>query len=223
LRDLLVIVPTRGRPGNVLRLVQAMTATCTAQTDLALAVDDDDVFWDEGVTWPSFVSVTRGPRRTCGVWSNEIASARGSAYRALASLGDDHVPHTAAWDSTMLAALDDLGGTGIVYGDDMAQRENLPTAPVLSSSIVAALGWFFYPPLIHYFADNVWLDLGRETGCLRYLPEVIIEHLHCTTGKSVRDQTYMDADYGWDPDHAAYRNWKANEMARDAQKIRDLQ
>ena len=32
----------------------------------------------------------------------------------------------------MLAALDDMGGTGIVYGDDIGQGVNLPTAPVIS-------------------------------------------------------------------------------------------
>src|SRR5215469_2284364 len=40
--DLLVIVPTRGRPGNLARLLDAVHATRTSHTNVHAAVDDDD-------------------------------------------------------------------------------------------------------------------------------------------------------------------------------------
>ena len=221
MRDLLVITPTRGRPESAKRLADAVLATATAQTDLIFAVDQDDASYDSvSVHWkPGWVY---GPRKTCAAWTNEVAARYGKDYRALASLGDDHVPGTPGWDSALLAAIDEMGGTGIAYGDDGLQGEFLPTAPVISSDIVAALGWMFYPPIVHVFADNVWLDLGRGAGCLRYVPEVKISHLHYTAGLSRHDQTYADRDPFWAQDEAAYHAWQRDQMAADVAKVRAL-
>jgi hypothetical protein len=228
MRDLLVITPTRGRPASASRLLDAVVRTTTAVTDLFFGVDNDDGAYEGD--WPTFrrsdgsygIRLLRGPRATCGEWTNRIAAEFGHEYRAVASLGDDHLPVTPGWDAALLAAIDEMGGTGIAYGDDGLQGQFLPTAPVISSDIVAALGWVFYPPVVHVFADNVWLDLGREAGCLRYVPEVRVEHLHYTAGLSPHDQTYADRDPFWAQDEAAYQAWRRDGMDADAEKIRTL-
>ena len=221
MRDLLIITPTRKREKNANRLIDAVADTCTAQTDLMLAIDDDD---DSYVNLRLGARVLRGARQSCPAWSNEIAAKYGPGYRAVASLGDDHLPVTEGWDTLMLAALDDMGGTGIVYGDDIGQGVNLPTAPVISSDIPAALGWLFLPTARHLFCDNVWLDLGREADCLRYLPGVVIEHLHHSRGASPRDQTYEETRGAWTADEAAYHAWRRSPtgMPADVDKIRKL-
>lgn len=221
MRDLLVITPTRGRPASARRLTDAVMDTATAATDLVFAIDDDDLSYD-GLSAGERAMQVHGPRRTCTEWTNQIASFMGDQYRALASLGDDHVPVTPGWDTMLLAAIDDMGGTGIAYGDDGLQGEFLPTAPVISSDIIATLGWMFWPPIVHVFADNVWLDLGREAECLRYVPGVRIEHLHYTSGLSPHDQTYADRDPFWAQDEAAYHAWRRDSLAADAEKIRRL-
>lgn len=219
MRDLLIITPTRGRPGSAKRLAEAVDATCTADTELVLAVDEDDTSYDD-----VFIDATviYGPRKTCPAWSNEIAAEYGPGYRAVASLGDDHLPRTPGWDTLMLDALDGMGGTGIVYGDDIGQGVNLPTAPVISTDIPAALGWLFLPSCRHLFCDNTWLDLGREAGCLAYLPGVVIEHLHYSRGASPHDQTYEETRGTWQHDEAAYHAWRRDGMAADVDKIRSL-
>jgi hypothetical protein len=220
LRDLLIITPTRKRRDNAQRLINAVAATSTAQTDLVLAADDDDLATYEGLTGE--FELVSGPRMTCPEWSNKIAAERGSGYRALASLGDDHVPETPCWDAALLEAVDAMGGTGIAYGDDMIQHEALPTAPVVSSDIVAALGWFFLPTAIHLFCDNVWKDLGEQAGCLRYVPRVVIRHLHCSVGAAPVDVTYDEQNGVWPHDEAAWHAWRAGSMAADAGKVREL-
>jgi len=226
MRDLLIITPTRGRPASAQRLADAVAATCTAQTDLILAIDDDDDSYAD--LKPGAAKVIRGPRATCAEWTNRIAAAAGSEYRALASFGDDHLPggkdQVPGWDTALLAAIDAGGGCGIAYGNDIGQGIDLPTAPVISSAIVAALGWMFLPACVRVFHDNAWLDLGREAGCLYYLPGVIIEHLHWTRGASPRDQTYEDARGTWAADEAAYHAWRRSPtgMAADVDRIREI-
>lgn len=225
MRDLLIITPTRGRPQWARRLIEAVEQTATAATELILAADDDDRSCDDmeiESDWPDWVSLVRGPRQTCAAWSNRIAAGYGHAYRALASFGDDHVPRTHGWDSLLLAAIDDMGGTGIAYPDDLGQRENLPTAPVISSDIPAALGWLFYPPMIHYWADNVWKDIGEGAGCLRYVPEAVVEHIHPGWGKTEMDLTYYEAWPAGDHDRDAYEAWCRDGRAGDVAKVKAL-
>jgi hypothetical protein len=219
-RDLLIITPTRGRPDSARRLAEAVRATATAETDLLFAVDEDDPSYAE----MDGLLVIRGPRATCGQWTNKLAAEHGSRYRALASLGDDHVPETEGWDAQLLGAIDDIGGTGIAYGNDTAQGQNLPTAPVISSDIVAALGWMFLPAMIHYYCDNAWKDIAGGAGCLRYVPDVVIRHLHPNYGTAPRDATYAEADPAMTADSQAYQRYCADPggLAADIAKIRKL-
>lgn len=219
MRDLLVITPTRQRPASALRLAEAILKTRTAETDLILAIDDDDDSY-EGVALPC--SEVHGPRKTCGAWTNEVAREFGGEYRALASFGDDHVPETPGWDSLLLAAIDDMGGTGIAYPDDTGQHENLPTAPVVSSDIVRALGWMFHPGMIHYYCDNVLKDIGEGAGCLRYVPEAVVRHLHPGWGTAPVDQVYAEAFPAGDADMATWHEWRATQMAADVATVKAL-
>jgi hypothetical protein len=121
-----------------------------------------------------------GPRNNLAGWTNVLARHLAKDYRALASLGDDHLPRTPGWDLRLLEAIAGMGGTGFAYGNDLLQGAALPTAVVVSSNIVTALGWMCEPSMRHYCIDNVWKDLGEGAGCLAYLPDVIIEHLRPT-------------------------------------------
>lgn len=221
MRDLLIVTPTRQRPDSARRLAAAVRDTATAGTVLMLAVDDDDPSYGDGVEGAEII---RGPRRSCVQWSNLIAAEHGPGYRAVASLGDDHVPETPGWDTALLAAIDAMGGTGIAYGDDALQGQNLPTAPVVSSDIVAALGWLFLPQMRHFFCDNAWKDIAQGAGCLAWLPGVVVRHLHCCNGTAPHDAVYASEEPAMEPDRATYEAWRDHPdgMAADVAKVRAL-
>jgi hypothetical protein len=223
MRDVAIITPTRLRPENAQRLINAVAATSTLKTDLILAIDEDDDSYS-GLKCNRNVIVARGPRKTCIEWTNALAETYAGQYRALASFGDDHEPQTYDWDGRFLGALAEMGGTGIVYGNDTLQGEYLPTAPVISSDIPLALGWLMYPRFVHFFADNVWKDIAREAGCLRYLPQVTIRHYHCAFGTAPVDSTYIEAAPAWQADEPVYRAWHQDPdgLAAAVQKVRAL-
>jgi len=157
--------------------------------------------------------------RTNAMW-REYADV----YDFWCSLGDDHLPQTEGWDVQLIEAIEVMGGTGIAYPDDTLMGPDLATCAVMSADIPDALGWVAYPKLAHYCCDNVWTDLGRRAGCLAYCPEVIVEHLHYSSGRSLLDATYAEAG-GFStehPDYQAYREWLNNEADADISKISAL-
>jgi hypothetical protein len=144
------------------------------------------------------------------------------AYDVIGFMGDDHRPRTYAWDMEMLNAVDLLDGTAIVYGNDLLQGENLPTAVFITSDIVKALGYYQPPELVHLFFDNFWRDLGRAAFCLRYMPDVIIEHMHPAAGKAEWDERYLEVNAGgmYEHDEAAYRQYvEDGRFAADVEKV----
>ena len=170
----------QGAGRKLAAMIDACLSLSEACTTIAVGTDDDDPERRayEKVLWPAAVNEhvrhfagTGAPSRGGRTCSRKAVSRRGtgrlprSATTALRTQG---------WDRLLLEALDKLGGEGIVYGNDLHQGEALPTAPVISSGIVGALGWMMEPSLKHMHVDDVWRDLGRAAGCLAYVPEVVI-------------------------------------------------
>jgi hypothetical protein len=192
---LAVIVPTRGRPQNAVRLQQAFADTESLNTALIFVVDADDPelpgYWEAaGDRRIRHLTVHDGEGGTGMVAALNWAAGRlAGEYTALGFMGDDHLPRTPRWDAHVLGALNS-SEPRIVYGDDLLQGEALPTAAFMPSRLVRVLGFMAPPTLRHLYADNFWLELGQSLGTLRYLPDVVIEHVHPAAGKTAMDERY---------------------------------
>lgn len=223
--DLLFIVPSRGRPHNVAALHDAWSATTTGVSGLLVAADDDDptlpgyrdVCGDRGI------ELTVGPRLRMVPTLNKVAVERATRHFALGFLGDDHRPRTLGFDAHYLAALRTLG-TGFVYGDDLLAGERLPTQVAMTSDIVQTLGYMAPPTLIHTWADNAWHDLGHAIDRIRYLPDVVVEHMHPLAGKASQDDGYVEvnAPDAFERDRQAFAHWYEHDRLKDVAKLRAL-
>lgn len=216
--DLVVLVPSRGRPRNIARLISACKRTCTADTVLHFGFDDDDPALTQNLAeldWQS-VALVR-PRMGLAAWTNHLAGLYLPDAPYVASIGDDMVPVTPGWDKKLMEA---CGMTGMAYPDDK-RRDDVPEAIVMTSSIVNALGWMCQPTLDHWFVDAVWRDIGTGAGCLTYCPSVVVEHRHPNVpGGDPPDATYHEAAEGFGRDMAAYQKWKLHGMRDDVAKVR---
>lgn len=235
--DLLVIVPSRGRPQSVARVVRAWLNTAAYEhADLVFAVDADDpqhdAYWQhlpdgDGRTLVRFVSLPQW--RPMVPKLNEVALAAaqmtpdGGSYFALGFAGDDHLPRTSGWAWAYLNALREMG-TGIVYGDDGFQSARLPTQWAMTADIVRTLGAMVPAQVEHLYCDNAVKDLGVTAGCLRYLPHVLVEHMHPLAGKADPDDGYrrVNARDQYAKDAAAYQHWLEHRMPGDVETVRAL-
>lgn len=219
------LCPSRNRPANIQRLTEAWIKT-HAQADLLVRVDDDDehvqdyenLFIDLD---PSQFIFQVGPRLKLGPTLNDLAPKFTSDYGAIGFLGDDHLPRTFEWDHHLGEALRKMRG-GLVYGNDLLQRVNLPTAVLISSTIINALGFYVPPGQTHLYLDDFWRDLGRRLDRLAYLDDVIIEHVHPAAGKAQMDGLYaeVNAPSMYEGDALAYGLYRDERMDLDVEKVK---
>ena len=216
--DLVVIVPSRGRPRAAHELAEAFAQTSTADTALVFAVDDTDPTRDAYAVPHAFACVTISAHTSMVDALNKHAAGwakLGDGLRpyAVGFMGDDHRPRTKGWDARYLDELRQLG-TGMVFGDDLVQHEALPTQVAMTADIVRTLGYMAPPALTHMYVDNAWLALGRELDRIRYLPDVVVEHLHPVAGTAEWDDGYrrVNAAGMYARDRAMYLRWLRDDL-----------
>ncbi len=188
-----VVVPSRGRPENAERLAQAFKDTNT-EADLYIVIDNDDPKWNEYAKSENYKKLPADNKtggcakslNTGAVYLLDITKF--PLYDYFVFMGDDHIPRTENWDKAFIQALGQ--NTGIVYGDDLLQGANLPTAFGMSRDLVNELRGMTFPGCVHLFFDNFVKQLGLDLEYLKYLPDVIIEHLHPVAGKAEMDEGY---------------------------------
>jgi hypothetical protein len=188
-----VVVPSRGRPENADRLAKAFKDTNT-EADLYFVIDNDDPKWDEYAKNKN-LQLLPADNKTGGCANSLNTGAvylldfsNYPLYDYFVFMGDDHLPRTQNWDKAFIQALGI--NTGIVYGDDLLQGANLPTAFGMSRDLVVELQGMTFPGCVHLFFDNFVKQLGLDLNYLKYLPDVIIEHLHPVAGKAEMDEGY---------------------------------
>lgn len=235
--DLLVIVPTRSRPENIPRVVDAWheTGAFGEGAELLFAYDADDPAAEEyyqqfgriGLSMIFPICFRQMPE-----WLPLVPKLNSVAvdyagigeHFALGFAGDDHLPRTKGWARRYVETLREMR-TGIVFCDD-GYRQDIPTQWAMTSDIVRALGRMVPASVEHLYCDNAVGDLGSAAGVLRYLPDVLIEHMNpYAGGKAPMDAQYerVNGRDQYRTDRAAYRAWKrSGRLHADAAIVRAL-
>jgi hypothetical protein len=155
MKELLLAVPSRGRPHNIERVAGTLKETCQADTTLIVGLDEDDPTREQ---YPV-----------------------GIDYQVVGSVGDDNVFRTPGWDLRIMEALQE---TPFAFGNDQyPSREpgTLSCHVFMRSEVVQKLGYFGPPSIAHMYVDVTWMAWGTACG-ITYLHDVLIPHLHYTTG-----------------------------------------
>lgn len=200
------LLPSRGRPLSLVRFFKAWADT-EASTRGLVCLDADDAVKYEGLEVPDNWRVSVLPRfKSLGENTNAYFWAnRQEGFYGL--LADDAVPVTKQWDLKLIAAAGSDGLSCCV--DGINNGTNLGSSPCIGGDFARRLGWIIYPGLARIYGDNILYELATKAGKLTYLPDVIVEHWHFSTGKSPMDETYKKV--GADQDQFIYQTWKASQ------------
>lgn len=218
---LAILLPTRGRPDNLHRFIEATVKTATDwQLYLRLDYDDPEIMGYEDVLddWSEIekrITVVSGERVHFGASLNELAArAEHDDVSHLGMFGDDVVPIDDDWDTALIEGLGD--NLGIAYGDDGLRNKHAPDLPthyVTQAEVYRRLGYLAPPTIQHLFLDNVARDVGRYLRNFVFVP-VKIQHLHpWAEGEHLHDDTYAEGGRNArirKADRAAYLRWAKN-------------
>ncbi len=228
--DLTVIVPTRGRPQSVAPIVTAWreTGAFADGAGLIFVIDSDDIHCAKyqseiNEAGPGASFVIEGEWHPLVPKLNRVAVSLASLGDSpLAFMGDDHLPRTPGWVSAVLKEMTD--SPAIVSGPDGARTDQLPTWWAMSAEIVRALGRMVPAPVEHLYCDNSVRDLAMGASCYRWLPSVLVEHMHPMAGKAEMDAGYRKVNAGdqYRRDRAKYAAWAWRRMGPDVETVRAL-
>lgn len=196
-----MIVPSRGRPDAAERVRASFLRTAEGRTSLVFALDEDD----DSFPYPPIKFISKSTSTVSAL--NNAAKKYASEAKYVGFIGDDCRFITKGWDVQMMQVCEEMGG-GVVYANDLMDPGALPTSMIMSSDIVRALG-FMAPPQLKFLAfDNYWLQLGRAIGKIKYLDQVVIQHISLPTGTRT--------------EHADFQVWAWYQGARMASDIQTV-
>jgi hypothetical protein len=218
---ILAICPSRNRPHQADEVLESFMRTRQDKRSRLVFVVDED---DETIGQYPAEYVYRVPPtgKMGGALALAVAdkSVLGDAT-SVGMIGDDNRFRTPGWDVSLDNWL--TKRIGIAYGDDGFQHERLPTAWWLSRPIVDQFG-MAHPELLHLYMDNYWQLMGEGAKCLRYFPDILIEHLHPLAGKSKSDAIYErgNSPSNINHDRSFFEAWQKGARADDVRRLVEL-
>lgn len=230
--ELTIMVPTRGRPHSVKPMYEAWkeTGAFEEQADLVFLIDADDPRYPEYqreiCELPVYGFNGGVSFLTSSAWLPMVpklnAAATASAKLSdtpLGFMGDDHRPRTDGWVRLYLKTL--ASGPAVVSGPDGFRKDTLPTHWVMSASIVRALERMVPAPVAHMYCDNSVRDLALAAGIYRWLPDLLVEHMHPLAGKGEDDEGYaaVNSAEQYSADLLPYVMWTYRQKRADAATV----
>jgi glycosyl transferase/beta-hydroxylase protein BlmF len=226
-----LLVATRERPANINRFWSSFVSTRTLsyeQLQVIFLVDNDDsvtcqflnsLFNNavDDVKQFNSLHIIKENRNNIPM---RINSALSSVKHDIVGLfGDDIIFRTRGWDSQVVDAFKEWPDKiGVVYGSDGWQNEKLCTHPFLSRRWIETVGYIAYDGFFHYCVDTWTHDIAKRIGRLKYLPNVLFEHMHPDAKKAHVDNTRRSRVRFFQHDIDVYNSGK-NERLQTAQKL----
>lgn len=101
-------------------------------------------------------------------------------------LADDIRPRTQGWDKTLESYVERWH---IVTNADGWVRGQMSGVPIYPGDMCRLLGWYAPPGYYQAGLDDIWWWMGTQLGNIRFIGDVVTEHLTHHTGKRQRDAT----------------------------------
>lgn len=177
-----LIVPTRGRPAKLRRMLDsvARTAYHPERLEIVLVVDADDPASLTSHPRLAIRHVVVPPGLTMGALNNAGFDASTGTYVML--LNDDVIVRLPGWDATVLACFRRFPDPFVlIHVNDTLMRDHLCTFPLTSRAFYELTGGICPPEYQRYRIDDHIEDIFNLLAVLGerrvvYLPDVVFEH-----------------------------------------------
>jgi glycosyl transferase/beta-hydroxylase protein BlmF len=198
-----ILTPTRNRPNNCERFIKSIYQTTKHRGNIELLfyVDKDDPSMGSYMSlqrhcfdeYNKFVRVQFNfgdPVPVCDSWN---LMAKVSMGDVIIMGNDDLIYRTPEWDSILMKELSPIkDNIYCAWVNDGINQDKHCAFPIISRKWIETLGYCFAPEGTFNFGYNdTWVfDIGKRVGRLKYIPNILVEHMHFSKGKAEMDDTY---------------------------------
>lgn len=195
-----VLLPTRMRPGSLMRMLASMfsTADVPSRIEVVIYIDDDDKS-SQSLDFSAWnVKRIVAPRQSMGRLNSACYA---QSMGKIVILGnDDVIVRTRGWDTRVRTAAENFTDeVYLLYPNDLHQKKKISTFPIVSRLLCDTIGDPFPADYKGAFIDVHLMDIFKQLegyghNRVRYLEDVVFEHMHYKLGKSSFDRTYSERD-----------------------------
>lgn len=231
-----ILIPSRGRPKNLIRLLNSISGTISGENviHIYIGIDSDDKYKEDYFQELSHFIATNNPslylcvnmdrsRPLYIIW-NELCSismcSSWSDYIILSN--DDVIYETPNWDIILSEKiLDSEHPYHLYWFNDGINGESFAAHPIISHMWVRTLGYYLPSGFMYFYTDTWLYDIAKKADVLEYIPEVSSPHKHFSQNASLTDDTYMRNRNNRqnEKDHAEFIR-RERERIIDADKIK---
>lgn len=195
--ELVIVVPTYGRPQKLGPLIENIAATTPPVYTVLLVLDPEDVMsWEEVEAMQGFRDQLLALEHAGTLPEKVNAGIRSSVEPWIFVTADDVVFHEGWWEATAALRVD----RGLIGTNDLHNPATASGAYgtqllfarwyVDEYGTVDELGAAFCEGYHHNCIDVEACETAQARGLYGHAPESIVEHLHFTTGLAPIDETY---------------------------------
>lgn len=166
----MIIIPTKERPQNIRRFIDAYNET-EASEPVTLLINNDDKYLADYYNLDCSFSVFLTKERTLPDIFNDFYSKH-SNLEYYGIICDDVIPQTKNWDKILKES---CLKHNIAWGNDLKEGAILATHPFLSGKFVRAVGHLACPNFQHGYVDLLWTVAAYMLNG-KYHNDIILEH-----------------------------------------------
>jgi len=206
-----ILTPSRGRPEKLERFIKSVDKTSSTENTIYhfVGVDRNDPELETYLSsykktreelLHNFIILNSSEQKPVGIiWNDLQRLAEGMYHPDYYIMGnDDLVYQTNNWDIILEKTIRQLKDPyHVLWFNDGINGDKLAAFPIVSKEWVKAVG-SFCPTIFEFLCNDLWIfDVAKSLDHLKFIPEVVTEHLHFSQNKSLNDSTYrMHRDNG---------------------------
>lgn len=189
-----ILLPSRGRPDNIVRLANSIfeTASNPSEIEIIVRLDEDDPKLEQYMdNPPKQTTYFTGPRVVLSELWNECYKR--STGDILMHAGDDIVFRTKEWDRILQEKFNEFEDNIVfVFGDDGSPHNGtFGTHGFIHRKWVETVG-YFVPPYFSSDYNDTWLnEVAQKINRHVHIP-ILTEHMHPDFNKGPVDKTHKD-------------------------------
>lgn len=195
-----ILTPTRRRPEMAKRMMDS-----AGDCEFLFYVDDDDE------TDYSEIPHIRGPRLRLGVIWNLLARKASGDYLMMGN--DDLVFRSSNWQERLRQELKPTDIKVACFDDGINQGKHF-AFPIITRKWYEVVGQFT-AEIFNFGYHDTWIfNIAQHLDACVYIGDVLVEHIHPTTGKRPVDRTFAERNWADDPMRYAATEGTRKDIAR---------